>query len=134
MNVARLVSQGTFLKFSRDQEAEADVLGVRYMTAARYNPSVVIEVLEILSRAREGPRQVEFLSTPPHPQTRMRVLEDLLNGPDHHTHDNPDFGAYRERFRQQAEPYLSSEQPQESASQKAATQTPGSSKRGFAAF
>ncbi len=33
----------------------------------------------------------------------MRVLEDLLNGSYHHTHDNPDFGAYRERFRQLAE-------------------------------
>ncbi len=111
MIAARLVSQGTLLKFSRDQEAEADVLGVRYMTAAGYNPHAMIEVLEILSRASAGSRPVEFLSTHPHPQTRMRVLEDLLNGPYHHTHDNPDFGAYRERFRQQAEPYLSSAQP-----------------------
>ncbi len=111
MIVARLVSQGTLLKFSRDQEREADVLGVRYMTAAGYNPRAMIEVLEILSRAGAGSRQVEFLSTHPHPQTRMRVLEDLLNGPYRHTDDNPDFGAYSERFRQQAEPYLRSEQP-----------------------
>lgn len=103
MSVARLMSQGTLLKFSRDQEAEADVLGVRYMTAAGYNPHAMMEVLEILSRTSAGLRQEESLSTHPHPQTGMRVLEDLLNAHYRHTHDTPDFGRYAERFRQQGE-------------------------------
>ena len=84
---------------------------MRRRSKARNRPHAMIEVLEILSRASAGPRQVEFLSTHPHPQTRMRVLEDLLNGPYRHTRGNPDFGTYAERFRQQAEPYLRSEQP-----------------------
>nr|MDQ4088397.1 M48 family metalloprotease [Pseudomonadota bacterium] len=36
--VAGQVSQGLFLRYSREQELESDELGVRYMTAAGYDP------------------------------------------------------------------------------------------------
>ena len=36
--LAGTVSQGLFLQYSREQELEADDLGIRYMTAAGYNP------------------------------------------------------------------------------------------------
>ncbi|HET9429102.1 MAG TPA: M48 family metalloprotease [Allosphingosinicella sp.] len=37
-NLAGQVSQGMFLQYSRGQELEADDLGIRYMTAAGYDP------------------------------------------------------------------------------------------------
>lgn len=39
------VSQGLFLQYSRGQEFEADDLGIRYMTAAGYDPSAAAGIL-----------------------------------------------------------------------------------------
>jgi predicted Zn-dependent protease len=45
------VSQGLFLSFSRSQEFEADELGIRYMTAAGYDPAASPTLLASLGAA-----------------------------------------------------------------------------------
>ncbi|MEM7230046.1 MAG: M48 family metalloprotease [Planctomycetota bacterium] len=77
---ANMASSGYQLKFGRDQEAESDRLGVKYLVLAGYTPRGMFEVLNVLREASEGARQPEFMSTHPHPETRMRIVTELLNG------------------------------------------------------
>ena len=72
--------QVVILKFGRDEESQADSLGLRYMTRAGYNPSGQLQVMEIL-RAASGDRGgggVEFLQTHPLPETRIKRLNDEI--------------------------------------------------------
>ncbi len=70
-----MAAQGFLLKFSRDDEYEADHLGLRYMTKAGYNPLAMIQVMEILAAsAGESPAGMsEWTST--HPLTANRIKE-----------------------------------------------------------
>lgn len=88
------------LKYGRDDELEADALGVAYMAGAGYDPRGQLQVMRILAEAGKGPRQLEFLSTHPHPESRIRRIADLLAGPYAYTQRNPDHRLYAGRFRQ----------------------------------
>jgi predicted Zn-dependent protease len=69
------------LSFSREQEYEADTLGLRYMTAAGYDPVGAAEILAALSRAsaldarvqgRTNRQTPEWASTHPLSENRMQ--------------------------------------------------------------
>lgn len=66
------------LKFSRDNESEADELGVRYMTKLGYDPMGQVQVMEILQAAAGSGSSPEFLSTHPTPSTRIKQLKKIL--------------------------------------------------------
>jgi len=72
---AQIVAGGTVAAFSRGMEREADQLGVRYMTAAGYNPEGMATLLEKLIQERQrSPGAVEqFFST--HPLTEDRIRD-----------------------------------------------------------
>ncbi len=70
---------GYLLKFGRDQELEADRLGMRYAAYAGYDPAGMVGVLEVLRDAAEGPRQPEILSTHPDPNRRLAQARDRLS-------------------------------------------------------
>jgi predicted Zn-dependent protease len=73
-----MAAQGFLLKFSRDDEYEADHLGLRYMTKAGYNPLAMIQVMEILEKASGGGgagAMSEWTSTHPLAQNRISELE-----------------------------------------------------------
>lgn len=101
--------QGFLLKFGRDQESESDEQGVKYMTAAGYDPRGMVEVLQILAAASKGPRPPEILSTHPNPDRRIGRVQALIKGPYQYTQSNDSFRLYRTRFRRYAAPHLSSE-------------------------
>lgn len=66
------------LKYGRDEELEADMLGMRYMARAGYNPIGQRRVMETL-QAASGPRsQPEWLSTHPASSTRIARIDELL--------------------------------------------------------
>ncbi len=68
------------LKFGRDQESQADELGVRYMTKVGYNPMGQVQVMQVLKEASGGGGgQMEILSTHPLPQTRIERLNSLIS-------------------------------------------------------
>lgn len=67
------------LKFGRDQESQADELGVRYMTRLGYNPIGQVQVMEVLKAASGASGQLEILSTHPQPQTRIDRLNNLIS-------------------------------------------------------
>lgn len=70
-----------FLKFGRDDERQADELGLRYMMRADYEASEMpgmFEMLERVSRLSEGGRVPTWLATHPNPEARERRAADLV--------------------------------------------------------
>jgi len=68
-----------FLKYGRDDERQADDLGLRYMTRDGYDPRQlprVFETLERVSAAQGAGRIPEWLSTHPNPGSRATRLRD----------------------------------------------------------
>jgi predicted Zn-dependent protease len=66
-----------YLKFSRDDESQADQLGLRYMRRASYDPRQMPEVfrmLERLSTAEGGARLPTWLETHPSPANRVASI------------------------------------------------------------
>ena len=81
---AGLAQQGLgllFLKFGRDDENQADELGLRYMTRADYDPREMLEVFGVLdgvTRAEGGGRMPDWLSTHPSPGNRLARIEGQI--------------------------------------------------------
>ena len=71
-----MMANGVFLKFSRDDETDADRVGLQIMTRAGWDPRGMIELFETLRReAARDPGAVEvFFSTHPSPQDRIARL------------------------------------------------------------
>lgn len=68
-----------FLKFGRDDENQADELGLRYMTREDYEPREMIEVFGVLDRASSGAgRMPDWLSTHPSPGNRQAHIQELI--------------------------------------------------------
>lgn len=98
--------QGYLLKFSRDQESEADALGVRYMTRAGYDPTGMLDLIQILIDASGGSSQPEILSTHPNPERRHRDVQRLIEKEYADLVNNPQYQRHQNRFRQRAQPIL----------------------------
>jgi predicted Zn-dependent protease len=66
------------LKFSRDQEREADDYAVQYTYKIGYDPQGIIRVFELFESMESGGRPPEWLSTHPLPETRIKeVSQDI---------------------------------------------------------
>ena len=79
------------LKYGRDEELEADMLGMRYMARAGYNPVGQRMVMELLKRASGGSTQPEWLSTHPASDTRITRINNLLRSEYAYTQNSPDY-------------------------------------------
>jgi predicted Zn-dependent protease len=81
---AGLAQQGLgllFLKFGRDDEREADDLGLRYMTRASYDPREMVDTFSVLDRVSQGEgggRLPDWLSTHPSPENRIARIEEQI--------------------------------------------------------
>ena len=74
-----------FLKFSRDDEREADALGVAYARSAGYDPSRMVDFFDALERMGDlsGKNSLPgFLSTHPLTKERVRNVRALLQASD----------------------------------------------------
>ncbi len=70
---------GLILPWSREQESEADYLGLIYMAKAGYDPRAARDLWIRMTEASRGrPRPPEFLSTHPSDVTRIRQIEQWL--------------------------------------------------------
>ncbi len=86
------------LSFDRDQELEADKLGLRYMTRAGYAPRGLLQVMGILKAAGGSGGAPEFLSTHPHPDTRVKKIKKALKNKYLAEDTSPDFAFFEDRF------------------------------------
>lgn len=67
-------SQMVVLKYGRDEESEADQLGVRYMTRLGYNPLAQVQVMEVL-KSISGPSDAMSALFQTHPNPEKRITD-----------------------------------------------------------
>lgn len=80
---AGFLANGLFLKFSRDDEREADRAGLQMLTRAGWDGRGMVELFELLRQEQKrDPGRVEtFFSTHPSPQDRSQRLQmDVAKG------------------------------------------------------
>lgn len=77
--LAQAVQSLVNLRFGREDELEADHLGIQIMDSAGYDPRAMLGVMEILQKAsqRTG-RQPEFFSTHPNPEHRGEEIRAAI--------------------------------------------------------
>ena len=70
-----------FLKFSRDNENQADELGVRYSSRANYDAREMANVMRLLDRMSSGSggRLPEWLATHPNPGNRLEHINTMIS-------------------------------------------------------
>ncbi|MDX1629920.1 MAG: M48 family metallopeptidase, partial [Fulvivirga sp.] len=66
------------LKFSRTHEAEADKIGLIFMAMAGYDPREAPRFWQRMEQQSSGQRPPEFLSTHPHPDSRIEELKAFM--------------------------------------------------------
>ena len=97
---AQLLTNGIFLKFSRDDEREADRVGLQIMRDAGWDGRGMLELLELLQReAKDNPSSVQiFFSSHPAPQDRVEGLRDAVAGVQGGTSDTTEFQSIKARL------------------------------------
>jgi beta-barrel assembly-enhancing protease len=76
--VAALIGQLINLKFGRDDELEADFLGVCFINDTGYDPSELVRVMQVLAESRQGDQPPEFFSTHPNPESRIQRIQEAI--------------------------------------------------------
>jgi predicted Zn-dependent protease len=77
-DLANLAGGLIFLKFSRDDERQADELGLRYISRSGYAPQAMSTVFTLLSRVskvEQGGRLPDWLATHPNPDERLKLMQ-----------------------------------------------------------
>ena len=97
---AGFLTNGVFLKFSRDDEREADQVGLQIMRRAGWNPRGMVELFEVLGReAKRDPGSVEtFFSSHPAPQDRISRLQGEIGRNPSGRRDSPEFREIKARL------------------------------------
>jgi beta-barrel assembly-enhancing protease len=77
--IAGLVNNTIMLRFSREDESQADACGLRFMTEAGFDPRAMIDVMKILqSVTAQTGREPEFMVTHPYPEHRIEAIQQWL--------------------------------------------------------
>ena len=99
-----LVTDGVFLKFSRDDEREADQMGLEIMKRAGWDPRGMIGLFEVLRReAKRDPGAVDvFFSTHPSAEDRIAQLRAATARSRGGVRDTAEFRAIKRRILQLA--------------------------------
>lgn len=79
LNLGSMAAQLVFLRYSREDELEADKLGVEYSSVAGYDALTAIPFFQTLERIqeKEGQGMPNFLSTHPNPGDRIQRIREL---------------------------------------------------------
>jgi predicted Zn-dependent protease len=79
MELGQYAGSMYLLKFSRDEESQADTLGLKYLVAAGYDPSASVGVMKILQTASGGTgKENDWFETHPATGNRIAQLNDLI--------------------------------------------------------
>lgn len=76
--IASVVNQMFQLRYSRHDESQADIWGLKIMTEAGYDPKAMIQVMEILKASGDRGHTPELFQTHPNPDLRIRQIKDYL--------------------------------------------------------
>ena len=102
---AGFLANGIFMKFSRDDEREADRVGLQLMRRAGWDGRGMVELFEILQgEAKRNPSSVElFFSSHPPPQDRIARLRTAA-GASGGTRDTAQFRSIKGRLQRMPAP------------------------------
>jgi len=92
LNLGGMAAQLFLLRYSREDELEADRLGVEYAMAAGYDSREVIGLFQTLDRMqeKEGQSMPSFLATHPNPGDRSQRIRELTGAARDSRTPNPD--------------------------------------------
>ena len=92
LNFGGMAAQLFLLRYSREDELEADRLGVEYAMAAGYDSREVIGLFQTLDRMqeKEGQSMPSFLATHPNPGDRIQRIRELTGAARDSRTPNPD--------------------------------------------
>jgi len=76
--IGQVVGSLINMRYGRDDELEADALGLRIAVEAGYDPRAMIGVMETLAQASSGSQQPEFVSTHPAPENRSARIKEAI--------------------------------------------------------
>src|SRR2546425_2210103 len=83
-----------FLKYSRDAETQADLMGTQILHDSGYDPKAMVEFFEKIQAESKG-RAIQFFSDHPNPENRIsnvqHEIERLGGAPPNARRDSPDF-------------------------------------------
>ena len=89
-----------FMKYSRDAEQQADILGARTMARAGYNPVEMANFFEKLERQQQksGGQPIQFFSDHPNPGNRVKYVEEEVRSLPRQTYTRviPNFSHFRD--------------------------------------
>jgi hypothetical protein len=93
----------SFLKFSRDAEREADLLGMEYQYSAGYDPTAFVDFFERLEAEEEGKQNIVSRAFSTHPMNSDRIhraeqMLELLPARDSYITDSSEFDEVRARL------------------------------------
>lgn len=69
---------GVILPYSRDNELEADKMGLIFMAMAGYNPETAVAFWQRMAAQASGGKSPQFLSTHPAEDTRIQRIKDSM--------------------------------------------------------
>lgn len=78
MMIAAMVNQMMQLRYSRKDESQADIWGLKLMTQVGFNPKAMIEVMEILKAVEGRGGNLEMFQTHPDPDRRIQQIQAYL--------------------------------------------------------
>jgi predicted Zn-dependent protease len=92
LNFGGMAAQLFLLRYSREDELEADKLGVEYAMGAGYDSREVIGLFQTLDRMqeKEGQSMPSFLATHPNPGDRIQRIRELTSAARDSRTPNPD--------------------------------------------
>lgn len=90
--IAQMVNQMIQLRYSRKDESEADLWGVKLLSQSGYNPQALIRVMQVLKEASGGSSGgFDFFQSHPNPDLRIEQIQAYLK-----EHPNLVKGSYGE--------------------------------------
>ena len=96
------LAAGYFLRYSREYETQADILGARIMADAGYDPRDLANMFRTIAGQNTGGRSPEWLSSHPDPGNRFEKINQeaqYLNVSSNPIKITRDFSRVQERFR-----------------------------------
>lgn len=78
MVIASVVNEMIQLRYSRHDESQADIWGIKLMTEAGFNPRAMIQVMEILKASSSAGHRIEMFETHPNPDLRIKQINAYL--------------------------------------------------------
>ncbi len=101
--IGQTIAAGYFLRYSRDYERQADILGAQIMARAGYDPRDLANMFRTIEQQSGGSRNPEWLSSHPDPGSRYaainREAQLLRVSPNEATQDTRAFQNIQNRLR-----------------------------------